>query len=156
MDKLIYQQDRILSSFHAVFGNEEMLFQVAELFPIPIQIFTPDGTTVFTSRAVLEMWNISDQAQIVGKYNLLEDPVVNQRLGLGEYVRRAFAGEIVLVSDVKVPLEDFSKWYQARDPDYNIESLYTDILNFPIRDADGNITHIVSMLNPILSLPKST
>ncbi len=146
MEKLIQQPDnQILASFQSVFGNEEMLFQVAELFPVPIQIFSPDGTNVFTSRAVLEMWNISDPSQIVGKYNLLKDPVVNERLGLHDYVRRVFEGEIVLVPDVKVPLTDFANWYEARNPDYNIESMYTDILNFPIRDDEGHITHIVSV-----------
>ncbi len=146
MDKLIYQENnQVMASFQSVFVNEEMLFQVAELFPIPIQIFTPDGNTVFASRAVLEMWNISEPSQIVGKYNLLKDPVVNERLGLREYVRRAFAGEIVLVPDVKVPLEDFSHWYEARSPDYNVESIYTDILNFPVFDENKKITHIVSV-----------
>ncbi len=146
MDKLVYQQsNQILASFESVFQNEEMLFQVAQLFPVPIQIFTPDGNTVFASRAVLEMWNISDADQIVGKYNLLKDPVVNERLGLQNYVQRVFAGETVLVPDVRVPLEDFSKWYGIRNPDYNVESMYTDILNFPIFDADKNITHIVSV-----------
>lgn len=146
MGKLIYQENnQVMTSFQSVFGNEEMLFQVAELFPIPIQIFTPDGNTVFANRAALEMWNISDPSQIVGKYNLLKDPVVNERLGLHEYIRRAFSGETVLVPDVKVPLEDFSHWYEARNPDYNVESMYTDILNFPIFDANQKITHIVSM-----------
>ncbi len=146
MDKLMHQPDnQILASFQSVFGNEEMLFQVAELFPVPIQIFSPDGMTVFASRAVLEMWNISDPSQIVGKYNLRKDPVVNERLGLSEHVRRVFEGETVLVPDVKVPLGDFANWYQARNPDYSVESMYTDILNFPIRDVEGKITHIVSV-----------
>lgn len=146
MEKLIHNEDnQIMASFQAVFGNEEMLFKVAELFPVPIQIFTPDGNTIFASRAVLEMWNISDVSQIVGKYNLLKDPVVNERLGLSDYVRRVFRGEIVRVPDVKVPLEDFSKWYQARNNDYAIKSMYVDILNFPIFDDHHAITHIVSV-----------
>ncbi len=139
MSNLIQQENTIIASFQSVFGNEELLFQVAELFPIPIQIFDPDGTTVFASRAVLEMWNISDPSQIVGVYNLKKDPVVNERLGLKDYVRRAFEGEIVLVHDVRVPLEDFSVWYQPRNSDYSIRSMYTDILNFPILDVDGKI-----------------
>lgn len=145
MSNLIQQENTIIASFQSVFGNEELLFQVAELFPIPIQIFDPDGTTVFASRAVLEMWNISDPSQIVGVYNLKKDPVVNERLGLKDYVRRAFEGEIVLVHDVRVPLEDFSVWYQPRNSDYSIRSMYTDILNFPILDVDGKMTHVVSV-----------
>ncbi len=146
MDKFIYGENNpILTSFQSVFGDEQQLFQVAELFPIPIQIFTPDGKAVFVSRAVLEMWNISDASQIVGKYNLLEDPLVNEQYGLRDYVRRAFHGEIVLVPDVRVPLEDFWKWYQTRSPDYAIKSMYVDILNFPIFDENKRMTHVVSM-----------
>lgn len=146
MDRLSRQpNNQILASFQSVFGDEEMLFQVAELFPVPIQIFAPDGTTVFTSRAVLEMWNIADREQLVGKFNLLTDPLTNDQLGLREYVQRVFAGETILVPDVRVPLEYFASTYKARNPDFNVESMYTDILNFPILDADKNITHIVSV-----------
>jgi AraC-like DNA-binding protein len=118
---------------------------VAELFPIPIQIFSPDGMTVFANRAVLEMWNIAEPSQIVGRYNLRIDPVVNQQLGLADFVQRMFEGETVLVPDVKVPLEAFAHWYAARNPNFSVESMYTDILNFPARDAQGEITHIVSV-----------
>ena len=118
------------------------------MFPVPIQIFSPDGLTVFASRAVLEMWNISDASQIVGKYNLLEDAVVNERLGLSDYVQRVFAGETVRVTDVKVPLDAFSKWYQPRDSNYAVRSMYVDILNFPIWNEEKQITHIVSVFIP--------
>ncbi len=146
MEKLLHQPDnQILASFQSVFGNEEMLFQVAELFPFPILVFTPDGTMVFAGRAALEMWNISEPARIVGKYNLRTDPVVNERLGLKEQVQRIFEGETMLVPDVKAPLADLSGWYEARDPDYQIGSIYTDIMSFPIRNMSGGITHIVSV-----------
>ncbi|MGI5836688.1 MAG: helix-turn-helix domain-containing protein [Chloroflexota bacterium] len=146
MKQLLQNEDnQILASIQAVFGNEEMLFQVAELFPVPIQVFTPDGNTIFANQAMLELWNISDASQIVGKYNLRNDPVVNERLGLHEYVERVFRGEIVRVPDVKVPLEDFSKWYQERDPEYDVQSMFVDILNFPILNQEHKITHIVSV-----------
>ncbi len=149
MEKLIHNEDnQILASSQAIFGNEEMLFQVAELFPFPIQIFSPDGTAVFSNRATLEMWNISDESQIVGKYNLLKDPIVNEQLGLKEYVQRVFQGEIVRVPDVKVPLDAFLEWYAPRNSDYAIQSMYTDILNFPIFNENYIITHIVSVFIP--------
>ncbi len=146
MKPLLHNEDnQILASFQAVFGNEDMLFQVAELFPVPIQIFSPDGNTVFANRAVLEMWNISDASQIVGRYNLRNDSVVNKRLGLREYVERVFRGETVRVSDVQVPLEDFSKWYRERDPEYAVQSMFVDIMSFPILNQEHTITHIVSV-----------
>lgn len=126
-------------------GDMELLYQALELFPLPIKVFTPDGNVAFANQAVLEMWNISEPAQIVGRYNLIKDPVVNEQLGLSEYVSRTIKGEIVLVPDVRVPLEDFAVWYEARSSNYDIESIYTDILNFPIRDESGQLTHFVSV-----------
>jgi len=121
----------IPASFQAVFGNEAALFQVAELFPIPIQIFTPDGMTAFANRALLEMWNISDTSQIVGRYNLIQDPVVNEELRLREYVQRVFRGEVVRVRDAKLPLKAFSEWYRPRRLDYTVKSMYLDNSTFP-------------------------
>lgn len=132
-------------AFQLAFGNEDLLFQVVDLFPIPIEIFAPDGTTVFANRAALEMWNISGPDQIVGKYNLLKDPVVNDELGLREYVRRAFEGETLSVSDVKVTLEDMSDRYEAKNKNFDIEALYNDILSFPIWDQNKNIAYIVNV-----------
>lgn len=36
----------IVNSFQPIFGNEELLFQMVDLFPIPIEIFAPDGMAV--------------------------------------------------------------------------------------------------------------
>jgi AraC-like DNA-binding protein len=149
LDQFIKNEDnQILASFQAVFGNEEMLFQVAELFPIPIQIFAPDGMAVFSNRALLEMWNISDESQLVGRYNLIKDPIVNEELKLREYVQRVFKGEIIRVPDARLPLKAFSEWYLPRRSDYAVQSMYMDILNFPIFDENRTITHIVSVFIP--------
>ena len=44
-----------------------------------------------------------------------------------------------------MPLEDFTVWYEARNPHNDIVSMYTDILNFPVRNKRGRFTHIVSV-----------
>jgi AraC-like DNA-binding protein len=132
-------------AFQSAFGNEDLLFQIVDLFPIPIEIFAPDGATVFANRAALEMWNISGPDQIVGQYNLLKDPVVNDELGLREYVRRAFEGETLSVSDIKVALDDMSSRYEAKKSDFDIEALYSDIHSFPIWDPNKNIAYVVNV-----------
>lgn len=132
-------------SFQSAFGNEELLFQIVDLFPIPIEIFAPNGITVFANRAALEMWNISGPEQIVGQYNLIKDPVVNDELGLREYVNRAFEGETLSVSDVKVALEDMSGRYEAKDGKFDVEALYSDIHSFPIWDQNREIAYIVNV-----------
>jgi AraC-like DNA-binding protein len=44
-----------------------------------------------------------------------------------------------------VPLESFWEWYKKRSDSYDIESIYTDILNFPVFSEDGKVMHIISV-----------
>ena len=91
------------------------------------------------------MWNILDDKPILENYNLLNDPFINGYPELRDGLYRAFQGEIVFISDIKVPLESFWKWRKTESEAYDIEAVYTDILNFPINDSDGNIILISSI-----------
>jgi len=42
------RQNDLAQSFQSAFGNEDLLSQLVDLFPIPIEVFAPDGTTVFS------------------------------------------------------------------------------------------------------------
>lgn len=123
--------------------DEERLFRVAELLPIPVQIFRPNGDAAFINDAVLRAWNVQDTRRIVGSYNLLSDPLANDQHGLREYIVRAFAGETVLVPDARVPLEDFWKSYQKGNFAFDTQAIYTDILNFPIWAAAGELDYVM-------------
>ena len=125
--------------------SDEPLFQTAELFPIPIQIFKPNGDIVFINEAVLKMWNVKDTSQIIGQYNLIRDPFANGQPELQDGIRKVFGGEVVLISDVRIPLENFWEWYKTRSPVYDIEAIYTDILNFPVPGADGKMAYMVAV-----------
>lgn len=139
------QQGSLTQSFQSAFGNEDLLFQLVDLFPIPIEIFAPDGTSVFVNRACCEVWNVPGPDHIIGHYNIIKDPVVNDELGLREYVRRAFEGETLSVSDVKVPFDDLSNRYEARDSSFDVFALYTDITCFPIWDKEQKIAYVVNI-----------
>ena len=125
--------------------TEDRLFQVAALFPIPIQIFKQNGDIIFINEATFQTWNVQDSSKILGKYNLLKDPLVNEQFGLSEHIRRTFQGEVVLMSDLRIPLESFWAWYDARNPNCDIEAIYTDILNFTVWVKDVGTTYIVSI-----------
>lgn len=133
------------TSLYPICKSEEQLFQIAELFPIPIQIFRANGDIIFINDAVLRMWNIKDTSLIIGKYNLIRDPFANGQPELREGIRKVFAGEVVLISDVRIPLENFWEWYKTRSTVYDIEAIYTDILNFPIGDADSQMAYMIAV-----------
>ncbi len=91
------------------------------------------------------MWNVLDTSRILGKYNLIKNPFVNEQFGLRDDIRRAFQGEIVLIPDIRIPLESFWEWYGTKSAVYDIEAIYTDILNFPVISPDGEMAYMVSV-----------
>ncbi|MEA5119012.1 MAG: helix-turn-helix domain-containing protein [Propionicimonas sp.] len=125
--------------------EDDRLFRIVDLLPIPIQVFRADGRAAFINRAVLREWNVPDDTGILDSFNLLTDPLVNQRYGLRQYVTRAFAGETGLVPDVRIPLEAFWEVYQKGSATFDTEALYADILNFSLRDPDGRLRFVVSI-----------
>ena len=62
-------------TFQGLFGNKDFSLQVLEKFPFPIAVFFTDGTLVFINPAFREVYHIEDSARVVGKYNLLSDPL---------------------------------------------------------------------------------
>jgi len=76
-------------------GNEEFILQIMDMFPMPVEIFSNDGTSVFTNRAFLELYKIPNANLIVGKYNILNDLVSNNQIDFRDSLRRAFHGERV-------------------------------------------------------------
>lgn len=125
--------------------TEEILYQLAQLFPIPIQIFRSNGDIIFINEAVLKMWNVKDTSLIINQYNLINDPFANGQPELKEAIQKVFSGQAVLVPDVKIPLESFWEWYKTRTPIYNIEAIYTDILNFPVFESNGKMSYMIAI-----------
>ncbi|MEA5015583.1 MAG: AraC family transcriptional regulator [Candidatus Limiplasma sp.] len=125
--------------------TRELLFQTAGLIPIPMQVFKQNGDIVFINEAVLKAWNVQDSSRILGKYNLATDPLVNERYGLREQILKTLQGEVALISDIKIPLESFWEWYDARSAEYDIEAIYTDIVNFTVWVEDARESYVVSV-----------
>ena len=100
------QFSELMNYFQAGSDNDEPWFQVLDLFPIPIEIFAPDGTSVFCNRALIEFNGAKDASGITGKYNLINDPVCNDQLGMREGIQKAFRGEAVIAKDNPVPIQD--------------------------------------------------
>jgi len=98
-----YDFSGLSRSFQALLGNPEQMFQIFDIFPMPIEIFDPDGTSVYINRAMMDVSGISDAGVIVEKYNLLKDPVCNEIFG-SELLQRGFSGEsLPLVNKKKKP-----------------------------------------------------
>jgi len=108
-----------------------------------MEVFAPDGTTVFVNKALLEEYHVDDPYMIIGKYNLFKDPDIIA-IGQMHTIKRAFQGETVYYSDIRVPLDEIAKRYNIKRSD--VEVIYQDITLFPIFDDDKKVKYVVALL----------
>lgn len=80
-------------------------FSIYDAFPIPVEIFTPDGLCIYVNQATMDLNGLPDKDLIVGKYNLRTDPVVIEICGQ-DAVDRTFRGEAVFFPDFPAPAQD--------------------------------------------------
>jgi AraC-like DNA-binding protein len=127
------QVDVLLSYFQKASDIDEPLFQVLDMFPIPIQIFAPDGTSVFTNRASLDLFNLKNTGLLIGKYNVLKDPIMEQ-LGFSDTLKRVFNGEAVITKNFPAPIQDLVDRGITEDKPF--EKATADLYNYPIWKDD--------------------
>ena len=121
-------------------GNKELLFHTFDLFPLPVEIFAPDGTAVFLNRIFMEVNKIPDTGLVVGNYNVLNDPVCNDQMGLRDDIQKAFHGEAVVVYDVAAPIQDLvDRGIIAEKP---FEKSLMDWYLYPVKDK-GTLVFVV-------------
>lgn len=133
----------ITGPFQMTSGREDLLAKVIEFFPYPIQVYSPEGTSVMMNRAMIREYHIPGPELVVGKYNIFEDPSIIALGGIDQ-LKRAFRGETVFFHDIKVPLEDISKRYSITD--FDVEAIYQDITVFPIPNEAGEVGCVVALM----------
>jgi len=122
--------DSIIKYFDLFNENEEPLFQVLDMFPIPIEIFAADGTMVYTNQAGLDMLNCKEKSLLIGKYNALHDTVSIDELGYREGFERAFSHEKVIMKDFPAPIQDLVERGVVKDKPF--EKAIMDLYTYPI------------------------
>ena len=124
--------DTFEASFQQLLHNPDLMFQAFDLFPFPIEVFAADGTTVFVNRTGNEMFGVPDASFIVGKYNVLKDPVMEQ-MGMKETLQKAFRGELAVSHDVNLPIQNLvDRGVISEKP---FEKSSTDWHFYPIKDG---------------------
>lgn len=132
-------------AFQSAARSERLLFQIIDFFPVPIGVFAPGGAAVFVNRALLENYGIASADLVVGQYNVLEDPVINEDGVLRELIRRGFAGEVVSSGEMSFPNDDAEG---RRTVDHTPpEKFFFELALFPIWDEEGKLAYIVLLLN---------
>ena len=134
--------DQIAASSQALFAWESHLFQAVDLFPIPIGVFLPDGGSAFFNSAFQACFGIPSD-RIVGKLNVLNDPYIRTELGLAKPLQRAFAGEMVSLPDIRVPLEEILRRYGPGNSVSGITAMYQSITCFPVWENRVYRVHVL-------------
>jgi PAS domain S-box-containing protein len=122
----------------ALRASEARFRDLFEQFPHSVKVYAPDGNVVRVNSAYERLWGLS--LEQVSKFNPLRDVGMAE---IGALVRRAFAGETVVLPAVLfdpreytpdiVPPEgmEWPRWVQAS--------------YFPIRGADGEVLEVVAV-----------
>lgn len=119
--------------------SETFFRHIVEQLPFPVEIFSLDGTAVMVNKALLNMSGIPSPDMIVGKYNILKDPAIEER-GINDYVTRAYMGETVHFTDIQVPLKQIVDVYGLKNDD--IVSIFQDIVIFPVFSQTGSVEYL--------------
>ena len=120
----------IVQSFLDLFNDGKAVFRVLDTFPIPVEIFSPDGTAVYINRAFLDLHNIPDANLAVGKYNVLSGPVCSDRLRFSEGIKKAIKGEAVSIMGLKTTVQDLMDHGIIKEKPF--EAAFMDVYFSPI------------------------
>ena len=131
-------------ALQGLFGNKNFSLQMLEKFPYPIWVFSADGALEYVNPIFLELYGIEDAAQIVGKYNLLSDPLCFAQpwTGYRELFRKAFKGEIVkcyIPSPIEPPV-DIKSLEKGIIPEPDV----TELCFHPVRNGE-ELVFVVSV-----------
>ena len=129
-------------SFQSLLKDRELLAQIIESFPYPIQIFSADGTARMINKAALEMIGIRSVESHVGKYNVFKDPVVI-KLGFLDQVKQVLTGKTVYITDFNAPYQDLKKYFNVVDRD--IQMISSDITCFPLLNDEGEVEYFAAV-----------
>ncbi len=102
--------------------------------PFSMVIYDPDGRPLAVNGAFERMWGVT-LAMVPPGYSVLTDPEL-ERQGALPIIRRAFAGETVVSPPVRYDIARVATDGTGR-------ALWTQGHFFPVRGADGQLTHVV-------------
>ncbi len=118
--------------------SEERFRSLMEQSPLSTQRLTPDGRTIGVNRAWELLWGL--QLQDLADYNILHDPELEAQ-GIAPLLRRAFAGEAVMVPAIAYNTERALPGRTRNDTTVR----WVRGFAYPVRDEAGAVREVVVM-----------
>ena len=126
--------------------EQDAIFSVLKFFPIPIEVFSLDGISLFVNTVFWETFGIPATVEFIGKFNILQDPYINNKLKLTDYLKSVFSGEILSIRDMRIPFEEIYARYMPEKYGQPVgKDIYQDITCFPIWDKNGSIAYVAAL-----------
>jgi AraC-like DNA-binding protein len=118
----------------------EVLF---ETFPYPIQVYDLEGTLIFINSSSLKLFNIDSKDCLVGKFNILKDPIMEKwGINVRQNIIKSFRGEVIYFNNLKVPVQSIEKRFDySRGNHISFQS----ILCYPIFDDNHKVTCVANV-----------
>ncbi|NLA83459.1 MAG: AraC family transcriptional regulator [Clostridiales bacterium] len=135
-------RDGIPDSLMQKFDEQELFYRLFESFPYPIQIFSHDGTARMINDAALRMIGIKSREAHIGKYNVFEDPIV-QEIGATEQIRQVLKGKTVHLIDFTASYDDMMRYYDVEERD--LKTIISDITCFPLVNNEGRTEYFAAV-----------
>lgn len=121
-------------------GNRDLLCDFINSFPLPIQVYAPDGMLIAANPAFLSEFRIPHRNLIVGRYNILSDPTLEE-YGVLPELHAAFRGQPGRVMGIPAQVHRLKQWF--RIPVHEAELYYLDIYGFPLKDEQDKMICLV-------------
>ncbi|MBC7107220.1 MAG: PAS domain S-box protein [Methanomassiliicoccales archaeon] len=121
----------------ALKATENLLVNIIEQSPESMMITDSSGTVIRLNRTCRKMFGINRDDQLVGRYNILADPQIEQQ-GFSEDIQKVFSEWKIARFTIEYEL---SRICDAQSNEIN-KRILTFVI-FPVSDEKGNITNAV-------------
>ena len=116
--------------------SERRFRAMMEQSPLSTQLLGRDGRTLSVNRAFETLWGLS--AEALGDYSVLEDAQLEEK-GIAPLLRRAFAGEPVMLPEIAYELERSLPGRSRHEQ----QTCWVRAFAYPLRDDAGEVSEVV-------------
>lgn len=129
--------------------RENFLGSIIDQTPVSTWIADAEGTQIQVNRACLELFGVEDESQGLGKYNILQDNVLQDKPYYSDIVAVFREGKVA-----RFEMDyDLSQVTHVAIPTGKAVSLVVTI--FPVKDADGRVVNAVVQHEDITARKKA-
>lgn len=110
--------------------------------PYPIHIAAIDGSLIVANEAFFAFFQVSDHDALYRNYNILHDADL-EKWGIKECLQKAFRGEVVELTGIKVPVQDLVRRFS--NASLSEEEIFQNITSYPVFSNTNDLECVVTI-----------